>query len=195
MKCIICHLDINEESEESEMCPNEHSAHSECLKEWLKHSKKCPLCRDSYDKSIIDKFKSYLAEEEAKVQEVLRKQKEEESRKEIKRIGAQMVFLKFIETIDNLINVKDYEGALERLESIDSNINTDKGRNIIFLKGKINYLMGRYDLAINFLFKLVKEKFDYPQAFYYLGKSYEQLGLKEKAKWAFERVPQKESIS
>ena len=43
-------------------------------------------------------------------------------------------------------------------------------------------------MAINSLFKLVKEKFDYPDAFLYLGKSYEALGLEDKAKWAYDRV-------
>jgi hypothetical protein len=44
-------------------------------------------------------------------------------------------------------------------------------------------------MAIGHLFKLVKEKYDYPEAFLYLGKSYQELGLEDKAKWAFDRVP------
>jgi predicted Zn-dependent protease len=65
---------------------------------------------------------------------------------------------------------------------------SEKSRRILFLKGKINYLKGRYDLAINQLFKLVKDKYDYPEGFFYLGKAYEALGLVDKAKWAYERV-------
>ncbi|MFX0057593.1 MAG: tol-pal system YbgF family protein [Candidatus Hodarchaeota archaeon] len=65
---------------------------------------------------------------------------------------------------------------------------TEKGRKITFLRGKINYLLGRYDLAISQLFKLVKEKYDYQDGFLYLGKAYEALGLSDKAKWAYERV-------
>jgi hypothetical protein len=34
----------------------------------------------------------------------------------------------------------------------------------------------------------VKEKYDYPEGFLYLGKAYEALGLDDKAKWAYERV-------
>jgi hypothetical protein len=34
----------------------------------------------------------------------------------------------------------------------------------------------------------VKQKFDYPDAFLYLGKAYEELGLEEKAQWAYDRV-------
>jgi len=49
-------------------------------------------------------------------------------------------------------------------------------------------MRGRYDLAINQLFKLIKEKYDYPEGFLYLGKAYEALGLEDKAKWAYERV-------
>ncbi|MHA1234564.1 MAG: tetratricopeptide repeat protein, partial [Promethearchaeota archaeon] len=63
-----------------------------------------------------------------------------------------------------------------------------KGQDILFLKGKINYMRGRYDLAINQLFKLVKEKYDHPDGFLFLGKAYEALGLDDKAKWAYERV-------
>ena len=59
---------------------------------------------------------------------------------------------------------------------------------VIFLLGKANFLKGRYDLAINFLFKLVKLRYDYPDGFLLLGKAYEQLGLQDKAKWAFDRI-------
>ena len=59
----------------------------------------------------------------------------------------------------------------------------------MFLKGKMNFLRGRYDMAINHLFKLVKEKFDYPDAFLFLGKAYKEIGLDDKAQWAFDRVP------
>ncbi|GAH54376.1 unnamed protein product, partial [marine sediment metagenome] len=51
-----------------------------------------------------------------------------------------------------------------------------------------NYLRGRYDMSINLLTKLVKEKYDYPEGFLYLGKSYEALNLKDQAKWAYDRV-------
>jgi tetratricopeptide (TPR) repeat protein len=192
MKCLICHLEIKP-SEEYYRCQNEHPAHSDCLKEWFKHSKKCPLCRDAYNKSIVKKFESYLSREEDKVREELIKQQKEREIQKIKAIGEKMVFLKFIKTVENLITLEKFEEALEILKTIDSDISTDNGQMIIFLKGKINYLHGRYDLAINYLFKLVKKKFDFPQAFFYLGKSYEKLGLDEKAKWAFERVPEGES--
>ncbi|MEJ2248120.1 MAG: RING finger domain-containing protein [Candidatus Lokiarchaeota archaeon] len=191
-KCIICHLDI-EASEEYLKCPNDHPSHSVCLKEWFKHSKKCPLCRESYDANIINKFQSYLEEEEAKIEEELKKQQQEQTMNEIKEIGMKMVFLKFFRKIEKLELSKDYDRALKKLETQNADLNTENGRQIIFLKGKINYLKGRYDLAINHLFKLVKEKFDFPQAFFYLGKSYEELGLEEKAKWAYDRVPKSEN--
>ncbi|MFW9929163.1 MAG: tetratricopeptide repeat protein, partial [Candidatus Thorarchaeota archaeon] len=97
--------------------------------------------------------------------------------------------LKFLETIDELIRIEEYEYALSRLDMYDDYPLTDpKGQQILFLKGKINYLQGKFDLAINFLFKLVKAKYDFPEGFLLLGKSYEALGLKDKAQWAFERV-------
>ena len=43
-------------------------------------------------------------------------------------------------------------------------------------------------MAIGHLFKIIKETYDFPEAFLYLGKAYQALGLTEKAKWAFERV-------
>ena len=86
-------------------------------------------------------------------------------------------------------NEKEFEYALSRLDFHSNGKTTsEKSRIVLFLKGKINYLRGRYDLAINQLFKLVKEKYDYPDGFLYLGKAYEALGLSDKAKWAYERV-------
>ena len=107
----------------------------------------------------------------------------------IKQIADKMVFLKLIDVVENNIEKKDYEAGIERLAVFDDKkLPPFKRHNIYFLRGKIHYLRGRYDLAINHLFKLVKEDFEFPDAFLYLGKSYESLGLDEKAKWAFARV-------
>ena len=93
------------------------------------------------------------------------------------------------EDCEILINEQEYDYALSRLDLHNNGSNSiQKGQNILFLKGKINYMRGRYDLAINQLFKLVKEKYDYSEGFLYLGKAYEALGLGDKAKWAYERV-------
>jgi tetratricopeptide (TPR) repeat protein len=187
--CIICHIGIIEGVDLSQKCPNGHPAHQDCLKEWLVHSSNCPLCREPYPQNVLNKFKNYLDEKEKQKLDALKNALKHEEIKRIESIAEKITFLKFIESIDILIDEKEYEYALSRLEFHNNNdVTSEKGRNILFLKGKINYLKGRYDLAINHLFKLVKEKFDYPEGFLYLGKSYEALGLTDKAKWAFERV-------
>ncbi len=56
-----------------------------------------------------------------------------------------------------------------------------------FLLGKVYFLSGRFDLSINTLMRLVKKYYNYPLAFYYLGKSFESVGLDDKALWAYQR--------
>jgi len=187
--CIICHLGIIKDLDKYEACPNGHLVHYECLKEWLVHSLTCPLCQEKYADSVITKFKSFLEEREKEHNEIRKNELEQESIKQMEIVANQVAFLKFLETIENLIEIEEYEYALSRLEMHDEYpITNPKGQQILFLKGKINFLRGRFDLTVNFLFKLVKTKFDFPDAFLLLGKSYEALGLKDKAQWAFERV-------
>ncbi|MHA1282062.1 MAG: tetratricopeptide repeat protein [Promethearchaeota archaeon] len=186
--CIICHLEIREE-DGIFTCPNGHPSHANCLREWLCHSFSCPLCSTKYSDETIAAFRGYIEKKKQEELEALKKERMAEDLKKIEKIAEKMVFYKFIENIETLIDRKEYELALERLDAMEEFANEDyKKLRIMFLKGKINYLRGRYDLAINLLFKLVKIKFDYPDAFLYLGKSYEQLGLADKAKWAYDRV-------
>ena len=57
------------------------------------------------------------------------------------------------------------------------------------MKGKVYFAMEKYDLAINNLFKLVKNhNFEFPDAFLYFGTAYQAIGLEDKAKWAFDRI-------
>ena len=138
---------------------------------------------------MITKFENFLAEREKEHNEILKKELEQESIRKMEVVANQVAFLKFVETIEELIEIEEYEYALSRLELHNEYpITNPKGQQILFLKGKINFLRGRFDLTVNFLFKLVKTKFDFPDAFLLLGKSYEALGLKDKAQWAFERV-------
>ncbi len=187
MKCIICHMEIG--TEKSVECPNNHSTHEDCFKEWLVHSNRCPLCSTEYSQEVIKTFQSFLDQKDAEKKEAIINQIRLETSKNIENIAEKMVFLKFVETIEELLEKKDFDLALDRLEAHGERKLMDfKGQNLLFLKGKLNYLRGRYDLAINFLFKLVKVQFDYPEAFLFLGKSYQELGLEEKAKWAFTRI-------
>jgi tetratricopeptide (TPR) repeat protein len=187
--CIICHLGIIEGLDKFEICPNGHPAHYDCLKEWLIHSTSCPLCQEDYPKSVSNKFKGYIEEKKKEKRERNQNVLMENTIKKMEIVAKQVAFLKFIEAIERLIEIEEYDYALSRLDMHDDfPISDPKGQQVLFLKGKINYLRGRFDLAINFLFKLVKEKFDFPEGFFLLGKAYEALGLTDKAKWAFDRV-------
>lgn len=184
--CIICHLPIEEDSDEYDECPNGHAAHISCLREWLTHSFNCPLCNIKYDEEIIQKHQSYLDKKEKEKKEALILQMEEENKRKIKRIGEKIIFLKGMEMIEKFVKQKNYKKALELVDDMEDSDN--KKHDIMFLRGKINFLRGRYDIAINHLFKLVKQDFEFPQAWLYLGRSYQALGLEDKAKWAFERA-------
>ncbi|MFX1276755.1 MAG: RING finger domain-containing protein [Promethearchaeota archaeon] len=189
MKCLICHKDINELNiEERVDCPNHHSVHTDCLKEWFSHSKSCPLCSEPYSQLIINKYKSYFQQKEKEEQEFLEKEKKEQEIITIKKIAEKIEFKKYIEIIEKNFTENKIGEALDKIEALTSKFGNNQKFDIMFLKGKANYLRGRYDMAINFLFKLVKEQFDFPEAFLYLGKSYEALGLEDKAKWAYDRV-------
>lgn len=187
--CIICYLGIIEGVDSFHDCLNGHPAHTDCLKEWLLHSSNCPLCREPYSNGLLDKFKDFIKLREDEKLATLDNELKIEELKKMDEVTSKMIFLKFIESIDILISEQEYDYALSRLElHEDANLSNSIEQDILFLKGKINYLRGRYDLAINQLFKLVKEKYNYPDGFSYLGKAYEALGLDDKAKWAYERV-------
>ena len=187
--CIICHLSLIEGVDSSQDCPNGHPAHSDCLKEWLLHSSNCPLCREPYSSEVLNKFKDFIKLKEDEKLVTLGNELKEEELKKMEMVVSKMTFLKFTESINILIKEQEYDYALSRLDLHNNGNNSiQKEKDILFLKGKINYMRGRFDLAINQLFKLVKEKYDYPEGFLYLGKAYEALGLDDKAKWAYERV-------
>jgi TolA-binding protein len=134
-------------------------------------------------------FEEYMEYKEREKQEALEDKQKEEAAEKMKQVANNIVFLKYIDSIERLIEDKNYAVALDLLmESYNEGSKDEKDLKVLFLLGKTNYLRGRYDLAISFLFKLVKLKFDYPDGFFFLGRSYEALGMKDKADWAYERV-------
>ncbi len=187
--CIVCHLIIDENTDSHFACDNDHPVHKYCLAEWLMHSHNCPLCSDPYPQSLIDQFKDYMEKKEQEKQTALDKELHKESQKKMQEVADKIVFLKFIEEIEQKIEEEKYNEAIETLldEYNESSVD-ERNLDVLFLLGKANFLKGRYDLTISFLFKLVKIKFNYPDGFLYLGKAYEKLGLKDKAQWAFDRI-------
>jgi len=186
MKCLICHMEIS--GNDNVECPSNHSVHTECLKEWLTHSKSCPLCSTPYSQEVIESFKGYFEQKEKEKLDAFNQELKEKEMQEMAKLAEKMEFKKTMETIDNLTEQKDYIGALDLIDTITGERAKENKFTLMFLMGKVNLLRGRYDLAINHLFKLVKEKFDYPNAFQYLGQAYQELGLDDKAQWAFERA-------
>lgn len=187
--CIVCHLNVDESTDSVYNCENGHPVHKYCLAEWLMHSHNCPLCSDPYPQSLIDQFKDYKEKKEQEKQSALEKELQKESLKKMEEVAEKIVFLKLIESIENLIDEEKYNEAIDKLlDEYNESAIDDKNLNVLFLLGKANYLKGRFDLAINFLFKLVKIRYNYPDGFLFLGKAYEKLGLKDKAQWAYDRI-------
>ena len=186
MKCLICHIEIS--GNDNVDCPSNHSVHSECLKEWLTHSKNCPLCSTPYSQEVIDTYKGYFEQKEREKLEAFNQEQKEKEMAGLAKLAEKMEFKKTMESIEKMTEQKDYVGALDIIDTITGKREIENKYNLMFLKGKVNFLRGRYDLAINHLFKLVKEKFDYPDAFQILGQAYKELGLEDKAEWAFERA-------
>jgi len=187
--CIICHLEIEENSDSLFKCTNEHPVHRHCLAEWLLHSQNCPLCTEPYSQSVITQFEDHLEQKEQEKQAAIDTEKKKEDLRKMEELTNNIIFLKVIEDIEQLVEDKQYKEAIEKLLELYEEGSFDaKNFKILFLLGKTNFLKGRFDLTINFLFKLVKQNFDYPDGFLYLGKAYEKLGLHDKAKWAFDRV-------
>ena len=187
--CIICHTEIDESVEKSYECPLGHPAHESCLGEWILHSENCPLCSKKYDSYIIGRCKAYLAKKEEEREGTLEERLLRQKKEKIEKISMKIIFQKRISEAEELINNKEYDKALDILFDLENtDLVMDKMNFLLFLKGKTFFLKGRYDMAIGHLFKLVKDEFDFPEAFLYLGKAYEKLGLTEKAKWAFQRA-------
>jgi len=187
--CVICHMDITK-YDVLVKCPNEHPVHEVCLKEWISHSKNCPLCSTPYSPEILSSFQDYLTQKEQDAQKTIEAQKRKEIEAKVGKIAEKIAFKKILESIEKLAENKQFDEALDKLFALEEkSLSKFKLNNVLFLKGKVYFMMEKYDMAINNLFKLVKIKFDFPDAFLYLGKAYEAIGLEDKAKWAYERVP------
>ena len=61
VSCVICHgpIDLSHFGREQVTknfvgCPNGHLCHYDCLKKWIPHSSKCPVCAEIYDTKVIN---------------------------------------------------------------------------------------------------------------------------------------------
>ena len=85
-------MNINELDADGKVnCPNHHPVHKECLKEWLTHSKSCPLCSTPYSEAIIDKYESYFQEKEKEREEILKRQLKKKEKDLHDEIAEKMV--------------------------------------------------------------------------------------------------------
>ncbi|MHA1819678.1 MAG: hypothetical protein ACTSU2_04375 [Promethearchaeota archaeon] len=195
VSCLICHgpIEINFHQETAGLnlqgnyarCLNGHAVHLDpCLKNWIIHSEKCPLCNGDYDPNVINYFKDYI--EQVKKEQEIKAKAKEIAQSEPELDERKVKIKELLVLASELIKGGKYVEALDKLYEIIDNYDK-KDLDALFLIGKANFLRGRYDLAINNFMKLVKMKFDYPLAFYYLGRSYLSLGLPDKTKWAYER--------
>ncbi|MBD3351906.1 MAG: hypothetical protein GF364_10515 [Candidatus Lokiarchaeota archaeon] len=198
--CAICHMNISEDQngEINGMnqannyihCPNGHFLHIEpCLKNWILESINCPVCNAPYNRDIVTKFKviaekiNNRREKQQKQEQVIQKAVEEYEQIENKEIIPSDIDEKLFRS-KKLILDGNYAAALNILFDILDN--KDPNNHVAkYLIGKVHFLNQRYELAVTNFTRLVKSQLDYPLAYYYMGKSFEQLNLPDKAKWAF----------
>ncbi len=184
ISCIVCHTKIivipddNKVNANYVVCENDHHIHIEpCLKMWLMSSESCPVCNAKYVGQILEKYsKKTQIEQILPVEEPHNEEEIEECViiiDKLNRAKKLMLEQKYAASLNLLFDILDHD---------DPN-NPDAK----FLLGKAYFLSGRTDLSINTLMRLVKKHYSYPLAFYYLGKNFESIGLKDKALWAYER--------
>ena len=104
--CIICHLDIDPSYDVLTQCPNEHPVHEVCLKEWLKHSKTCPVCSEAYEATLLDTYKGYLQQQQKDKQDAIQQKQLQKTIEIVDRIARKMAFLKQLEVINTLFHYK-----------------------------------------------------------------------------------------
>lgn len=190
--CLICHEAI-EPDEKYHNCPNGHPAHARCLQEWMTSSDVCPLCTEKYAPNVLAEYTGYLEGLKRKEEQKILAKIELDLTEQINKAAEEVRELQQLEKIHDLHKLKEFEKALQYLFTMMDSDN--QNAHVLFLIGKTFYLKEQFDLAINYFMKLVKKNYDYPEAFFYLGKAYEAIGIPDKANWAYERMPEKRNPS
>ena len=184
ISCIVCHTKLLVDTEHKTQganyvtCGNGHFLHIDpCLKMWLLNSDTCPVCNAHYSHQILEKHsKKSQIEEILPPEEPHNEQELEECIVVIDKLNRAKKLLleqKFNASLNIIFDILDHDDP----NNVDAK----------FLMGKVYFLSGRFDLSINTLMRLVKKHYEYPLAFYYLGKNFESVGLDDKALWAYQR--------
>lgn len=203
--CIVCFQPLEDAPTDEEApvpfieCPNHHQAHYHCIKQWLVDSDHCPLCHTKFDESVMALVADYKAKVEAQREEEARKKKElaEKQAAEDQATFPPALLEKFNEG-RKLAYIGRLDEALDELwDLLDEHIadpKSDAAAEVNFYTGMVQYDLGQYALAITSLMNAVKVNIDNAFAFYYLGLCYDELGMKDKIKWAFERGVKKMKV-
>ena len=201
ISCVICHgpIDLSHFGREQVTknfvgCPNGHLVHYECLKKWIPHSSNCPVCAEKYDTHVINVFSEYLAQLEKDHKEAELRERELQAKKErLKQESHEEdpEYLEKFERVEKLISQTKYMEALNLVWDINDLYkftNRDpRYPKVLFFLSYIYFKLKKHAQAIQQLMKLVKIDFNYPLAFYYLGLNYEEMGMLDKVKWAYDR--------
>jgi len=201
VSCVICHgpIDLSHFGREQVTknfvgCPNSHLCHYECLKKWIPHSLNCPVCHEKYDTHVINVFNEHLEQLEKDRKDAEMRAQELQAKKE-KRIqeseNDDPEFLEKLERVEKLMAQTKYMEALNLLwdihDSYKFKIKDPRHAKVLFDISYAFFKLNKYAQSIQQLMKLVKIDFNYPLAFYYLGLNYEEMGLLDKVKWAYDR--------
>jgi len=201
VSCVICHgpIDLSNFGREQVTknfvgCPNGHLCHYDCLKKWIPHSSNCPVCHEKYDTHVINVFSEHLEQLEKDRIEAEKREQELQAKKEKLMQASQEddpEYLEKFEPVEKLITQTKYMEALNILWDL---IDIYKFSNrdprypkVLYNLSYTYFKLKKYAQSIQQLMKLVKIDFNYPLAFYYLGLNYEEMGLLDKVKWAYER--------
>ena len=201
ISCVICHgsIDLSHFGREQVTknfvgCPNGHLVHYECLKKWIPHSSKCPVCAESYDTHVINVFSEHLKQLEKDRIEAEERERELQAKKENLKHSSQEEDPEFLEKFERMEKLISQEKNMEALNLLWDVIDIYKFKNtdtrypkILFYLAYAYYKLKKHAQAIQQLMKLVKIDFSYPLGFYYLGLNYEEMGLLDKVKWAYDR--------
>lgn len=184
-------------------CSMGHYFHRECLKTWIINNKNCPLCYKQFDSKILESYQDFLNQLEAQKNEEERKKEElkalELQKKEAEKEKKKMEIKRILKEGQVLYEQKKYKEVINHywdfLDQHKSEQNDPDYMIILFALSLVYHSMGKYDLAVQQLTKIVKVDPTYPKAFQYLELNYEKLGMPDKARWARERIANAREVS